>query len=198
MGQNKKPFDAWNALDIALLVIGWKLFGLGGGIGAAIISFGLRKTITNSLYSKGKKTLYSALYVLGGLIIAFGFAIGITMLIDRNQNNGAGTEPNPIVISNVVKKKTGLGEIFVPTKETVFNISFTADNPIFVCVMDEANLNIWQKEGDFNCLNLEQIKQDKFSTSTAFSQILKAGKYSFTIFGNDDSDSKFVLTVGHN
>ncbi len=75
----KKNFYSY--LSISLVAFGWKLVGIAGVIGSAIICYGLKKTIENSNYSKNKKIVYSVLYCVGGVIISFIIAMALAMAL---------------------------------------------------------------------------------------------------------------------
>ena len=55
---------------LVLVILGQRLAGIGGALGGALIAWGLSRTIRNPDYSKGKKILYSILYVAGGVVLA--------------------------------------------------------------------------------------------------------------------------------
>ncbi|MBM3232955.1 hypothetical protein FJZ18_02185 [Candidatus Pacearchaeota archaeon] len=77
----EKKAWGWWILYLTLFIIGQQLAGLGGIIGAAIIAFGIHRTIRNPNYSRGKKILFIVLYIIGGLVVAILILMALLSII---------------------------------------------------------------------------------------------------------------------
>jgi len=74
---DKKKY-LWSFLYLVLVIVGQQLAGIGGIVGAVIISFGIHRTCRNPDLSTTKKWIYSILYTIGGLIVAWIIVILLT------------------------------------------------------------------------------------------------------------------------
>lgn len=70
MYSDKKQW-LWFILYLVLIIIGSRLFGIAGTIGATMVSYGLFRTFRNTKYSTGKKILFLCLWVLGAVLVTF-------------------------------------------------------------------------------------------------------------------------------
>lgn len=69
-GVYKRKEYGWFVVWLALVIVGVKFLGIGGGLGGFIIAEGLYRTIKSPTYSTGEKILLFIGYVLGGVAIA--------------------------------------------------------------------------------------------------------------------------------
>ena len=77
----KRREYGWFFLYIFVIIVGTRLAGIGGIVGASLIAFGLYRTNKNSSYSVLKKLVLPVAYVLGGVVATIIIATLLSWLV---------------------------------------------------------------------------------------------------------------------
>lgn len=117
----KKKIFSWWGLSFLLVFLGYKLAGIGGAVGGAIISYGLQKTVKNGNYSKQKKIAFSVLYCVGGMAAALIIATTLTVAVQKFFGPNVFADPNveknytvPVGYERYENSKTEISSLVYP------------------------------------------------------------------------------------
>lgn len=189
MIDNKKSY-MWSILYIALLIIGQALAGIGGMIGAFIISFGVHKVVRNPDLSTSKKWVYSILCTVGGLIVAF-LVMLVFALILIGTSEASESQVLADVSGDVPAGEYG-GQSFSIAYATELTINSSSSIPVNTCLADEVEFQNFNTGKDFGCLGgtfLEEGSADSFKISVG------SGNYYYLFFDGELEAFTYDLLV---
>jgi hypothetical protein len=187
---------SWTLVLVVLVIIGWQLAGIGGAIGAALISFGLQKTIEDRSYSKNKKTLFSFVYVIAGVVLALVIAVPVTMLVYKAPLGDIINQTNPVVMNGSVGPNDGSAQSLTFYKTTSAKMVIKSNHPVTVCVLDQNGINALSKHQNYSCLNSEQKPTQVSSIYLyEFTETLNPGNYGVMVINSQATTTQFTITT---